>query len=66
MRLRGSPLGRNFGSHSRLNHTQDSGDVLHCVHLPRSSPKSTCHMSARTVKQQSPQDNSETTFKLVL
>ena len=33
--------------------------LLHCVQLPGNSPKITCHLSASTAKQQSPQDNNQ-------
>ena len=49
------------------------GKLLQCVstvhilrmRMPGYSPKITCHLSDSTAKQQSPQDNNETAFKLV-
>ena len=48
--------------------------LLHCVRTecilrtqrPGYSPKNTCHLTSSTAKQQSPQENNETAFNLVL
>ena len=50
------------------------GQVLalhaHCVHTHTErlgySPKNTCHLSSSTAKQQSPHENNETAFNLVI
>ena len=38
----------------------------HCVHLPGNSPRITYHLLDSTAKQQSPQDDNKSAFKLVL
>ena len=51
----------NHPTRAKLLHCVRTAWALHahCVHLPGNSPKITCHLSASTAKQQSPQDNNQ-------
>ena len=61
---------RDAPANLKKNAENEYGDVValhaHCTHLPGNSPKITWHLSASKAKQQSPQDNNKTAFKLEL